>query len=332
MAKEDPASARPNVPADPSGARAVPAAESTQNERNHLHIASDRYFAREKGNESIGGYQELDVALDAEAATLWCYMRPRHAPSITPTILYDFLDLHGTITSGSILKAQGFNEALKYYVQGSRVPEIYNLGGDLAFMLDCIRTGNRKALLLYAHNCVEVVFNIFTGFSRDIVSLALVEGDALGGGFEAALCCNYIIAERKARFGLPEILFNCFPGMGAYSFLSRRIGPMLTEEIMQNGRIYSASEMHAMGIVNQIVENGCAKEAAYDFIASRKPTHTIRNSICKIRQCVNPIRLDELRSITELWVDATLKLSPLDLKTMQRFVSAQQRRLQKLSG
>jgi len=331
MAIKDSMLAQPEVPLHPSGVRVFPRSEYV-NDQHRLQIASSQRLEREAGTCSIGGYQELEVLLDARAATLWCYMRPTRAQSITPSILYDFLDLHGGITSGSILKSHGFSETPQYYVQGSRVPDIYNLGGDLAFMLECIRVGNRDALLRYAHNCVQVVFNIFTGFSRDVVSIALVEGDALGGGFEAALCCNYIIAERKARFGLPEILFNCFPGMGAYSFLSRRIGPMMAEEIMQNGRIYSATEMHEMGVVNQIAEDGCGKEAVNDFIKCRKPTHSIRNAICKIRQCVNPIRLEELRSITELWVETTLKLSPLDLKTMQRFVSAQQRRMQIPNG
>lgn len=298
-------------------------------ERFHAQVTRNEAFASKGIIQNIGGYQELDVSLDSEAATLWCYMRPNRAPSITPTILYDFLDLHAGIISGQILNAYNLSSPLKFYVQGSRVPGIYNLGGDLAFMIECIRTGDRQALLKYAHNCVQVVYNIYTGFNRDIISVCLVEGDSLGGGFEAALCHNYIIAERKARFGLPEILFNCFPGMGAYSFLSRRIGPALTEEIMQNGRIYSADEMHEMGIVAQVVPDGCGKEAVIDFIKSEKPTYNILNSLIKIRQCTNPISLDELRNVTELWVETTLKLSPSDLKIMQRFVSAQQRRLNK---
>jgi DSF synthase len=295
-------------------------------------IAPSQKFEPGAAVPDIAGYQELDVSLDPEARTLWCYMRPIRAPSITPSILHDFLDLHAGIASGSILKAHGCNTPLEYYVQGSRVPGIYSLGGDLAFMIECVRTGDRESLRRYAHNCVQVVINIFTGFNRDIVSIAVVEGDALGGGFEAALCCNFIIAERSARFGLPEILFNCFPGMGAYSFLSRRVGPALTEEIMLNGKIYTAAEMHEMGIVNQLAENGCGKEAVNNFIRAKVPTHTIRNAMCKIRQCVYAIQLDELRRVTDLWVETTLRLSPSDLKIMQRFVTAQQRRLEKAIG
>ena len=286
----------------------------------------------QKFDPSGAGYQELDISLDPEAKALWCFMRPLRAPSITPSILHDFLDLHARIASGALLKAHGSNTPLEYYIQGSRIPGIYNLGGDLAFMIECVRVGDHEALRRYAHDCVQVVFNIFTGFNRNVVSVAVIEGDALGGGFEAALCCNFIIAERSARFGFPEILFNCFPGMGAYSFLARRVGPKLTEEMMQNGKIYTAAEMHEMGIVNQLADDGHGKEAALNYIKADLPTYALRNAICRVRECVNSVQLDELRDITDLWVELTLRLSSSDISKMQRFVSAQQRRLDKVVG
>jgi DSF synthase len=333
MTADDPKSAQWSLPQYSN--RDMPMLAKTHSDPNRPlsgGIAPSQMFEPSPAVPGIAGYQELDVSVDPEAKTLWCYMRPIRAPSITPSILHDFLDLQAGITLGSILNAYGCNKPLEYYVQGSRIPGIYSLGGDLAFMTECVRTGDRESLLRYAHDCVQVVFNIFTGFSRDVVSIGLIEGDALGGGFEAALCCNFIIAERRARFGLPEILFNCFPGMGAYSFLSRRVGPALTEKIMQNGKIYTAAEMHDMGIVNQLAENGCGKDAVKNFIRAKRPTHAIRNTLCKIRQCVYTIQLDELRNITEMWVDTTLRLSPSDLKIMQRLLTAQQQRLQNLTG
>lgn len=277
-------------------------------------------------------YQELEISLDPEAKALWCFMRPMRVPSITPTILHDFLDLHAGITSGALLKAHGSNTPLEYYIQGSRIPGIYNLGGDLAFMIECVRVGDHEALRRYAHDCVQVIHNIFNGFNRNVVSVALIEGDALGGGFEAALCCNFIIAERRARFGFPEILFNCFPGMGAYSFLARRVGPKLAGEMMQNGKIYTAAEMYEIGVVNQLADDGCGKEAVLNYIKADLPTYAVRNAMCRARECVNPLPLDELRNITDFWVETTLQLSPSDIGKMQRFVSAQQRRLDKVAG
>lgn len=303
--------------------------EGKSQRRDRIPIHTGQHFERGRTLAHPAAYQELDVSLDPETRALWCYMRPLRVPSITPTILHDFLDLHAGITSGSLLEAYGSNTPLQYYIQGSQIPGIYSLGGDLAFMIECVRVGDRELLRSYAHDCVQVVFNIFTGFDRETVSIALIEGDALGGGFEAALCCNFIIAERRARFGFPEILFNCFPGMGAYSFLSRRVGPRLAEEMVQNGNIYTATEMYEMGIVDQLADDRCGKETVMNYINAPRPTYTMRNALCRIRQCVNPVRLDELRQITDLWVDMTLRLSPADINKMERFISAQRRRLEK---
>ena len=317
-----------SLPPDPDAdGRMVPRTSGKLEWHDPVQIVPSQKF-----DPSGAGYQELDVSLDPEAKALWCFMRPMRAPSITPTILHDFLDLHAGIASGALLKAHGGNTPLEYYIQGSQIPGIYNLGGDLAFMIECVRVGDHEALRRYAHDCVQVVFNIFTGFNRNVVSVAVIEGDALGGGFEAALCCNFIVAERRARFGFPEILFNCFPGMGAYSFLARRVGPKLAEELMQNGKIYTAAEMHEMGIVNQLADDGCGKEAILNYIKADMPTYAMRNAMCRVRECVNPVQLEELRAITDLWVETTLRLSPSDIGKMQRFVSAQQRRLDKVVG
>ena len=83
-----------------------------------------------------------------------------------------------------------------------------------------------------------------------ITTISLVQGECLGGGFEAALSSDIVVAERQARFGFPEILFNLFPGMGAYSFLDRRVGRRVTEELLSTGKIYSADDMLALGVVD----------------------------------------------------------------------------------
>ena len=79
-----------------------------------------------------------------------------------------------------------------------------------------------------------------------------------------------MVAERQAKFGLPEILFNLFPGMGAYSFLSRRIGTVKAEEIILGGRIYSAEEMQALGVIDLVAEEGEGERAVREYIARNR--------------------------------------------------------------
>ena len=88
---------------------------------------------------------------------------------------------------------------IKYFVGGSRLPGIYNLGGDLSFFIECIRTRNLEALRNYAHNCVDVAYHMTVGFHLPIVTIALVQGDALGGGFEGALSFKNVLVAEKNR-------------------------------------------------------------------------------------------------------------------------------------
>src|SRR5205085_10295750 len=130
---------------------------------------------------------------------------------------------------------------------------VFNLGGDLAMFARLIRNGERGRLLEYARLCVEVAYNCSCLYDGRVHSVAVVQGDALGGGFEAALCCHTIIAEEGAGMGFPEVLFDLFPGMGAYTFLSRRVTPRQAERMMLDARVYPVEELLQMGVVDQVV-------------------------------------------------------------------------------
>lgn len=164
-------------------------------------------------------YSELNIKVDPDVGALWCRLCPDGPPSFTPSMLRELNFLHHDIRALFGARKPEEDPPLLYYVQGSSIPGIYNMGGDFAFMKECVARNDRAALKRYAFDCVESVHRILTGFETPIVSIALIQGDALGGGFEGALCCNTIIAERSSRMGFPEILFNTFPGMGAYSIL-----------------------------------------------------------------------------------------------------------------
>jgi len=272
-------------------------------------------------------YQELDVSLDPNTKTLWCYMRPKGPPSFTPSMVRELIVLHRSMKALAAARPEHEELPIRYYVQGSRIPGIYNMGGDLAFLADRIRAGDREAVRRYAHDCVDPIYQSISGFDSSVVSVALIQGDALGGGFECALCCNVLIAERSAKLGLPEILFNLFPGMGAYSLLSRRLDAARAERMILSGRVYTASELHEMGIVDMVVDDGCGEQAVRDYVGADARSHAVRQALYRIRQRVNPITLAELRDVTDIWVDTAMRLSPADLRRMAHLQSAQARRL-----
>src|SRR5207344_2632652 len=83
------------------------------------------------------------------------------------------------------VEIEGEKRQVDYYVTGSRTPGVFNLGGDLALFVMLIKTGDREALAQYAKLCIDVQYpRSQSFFSPSLTSIALVQGDALGGGFE----------------------------------------------------------------------------------------------------------------------------------------------------
>jgi DSF synthase len=264
---------------------------------------------------------QLDVRWDSAMGTLWTYMTPVDRPNFNRPMLRDFQRWQAEIGR----EFADPREGLKYLVLGSRFPGVFNLGGDLELFAGFIAAGDREGLIRYGRNCVSILHNNMRRLELPIVTVALVQGDALGGGFEAVLSFNVIVAEKGAKFGLPEIAFGLFPGMGAHSLLSRKIGLAKAEEMMLSNRLYTAEEMHEMGIVHVLAEPGCGEEAVRSYIAKNRRRHPGQRGIYHASSLSNPIPLEELNGIVEVWADSALCLSETDLKLMRRLGDAQTR-------
>ncbi len=272
-------------------------------------------------------FREFELEYDSAKKILFCYFRYEGRPCFTPALLREAQVIQRLVRGLFGDRVVG-EPPLRYLVLGSRTPQIWNLGGDLELFSSLIRNRDRAALRRYAHTCCEIGFTNATGLGFDlpVISVALVQGDALGGGFEAALSSNLIVAERGAKFGLPEILFNLFPGMGAYSFLARRIAPGIAERLIMSGEIYTAEQLHAFGVVDVLAADGQGVQAFYDFIGRRERRYTAQRAMYRARRLVNPVTFEEMTRIADLWVEAAFKLEEADLKRMERLVTAQERR------
>jgi DSF synthase len=203
------------------------------------------------------------------------------------------------------------------------VPGVFNLGGDLSLFTRLIDNQDRDGLLGYGKACVDVLYRNYIGHELPITTISLIQGECLGGGFEAALSSDVLVAERQARFGFPEILFNLFPGMGAYSFLERKVGKPATEILITSGKMYSADDMLAMGVVDLVVDEGRGEAEIAGLIRSRSRSRNARAGLAAVRRRVHKLDYEELIGVVEVWVDTALNLSHRDLKLMQRLVSRQ---------
>jgi DSF synthase len=266
-------------------------------------------------------FRELDTYVTAEDRAFWYFLKPPARPSFTRQLLADLSDMQTMVTHSFA----GGEAPFDYAVLGSRSRSVFSLGGDLSYFAEKIRNRDREALHKYAHACVNVVHANHTGLGENVTTIAMIQGDALGGGFEAALSCDVVIAERQTKFGLPEVLFNMFPGMGAYSLLSRRVGMLKAEQIILSGRTYMAEDLLAMGAIDMVVEQGEGEQAVRSYIARNRSRQLALSAVYKVRRRVNPVSLQELRDVTDMWVDAALRLTDQDLRRMCRIASAQDR-------
>ncbi len=217
-------------------------------------------------------------------------------------------------------------ERLRYLVMSSELPGIFCLGGDLELFLELIRAGDRDNLAKYAHACTDILYRNLSGGDDKLCTISLVEGEALGGGFEAALAADVIIAEKRARFGFPETQFGLFPGMGAFSFLARRISPSLAKRMITSGNIYTAAELYELGVVDLLAENGRGEEMLHHYIQRRQAREGGYLAMDRIMDEHNPVTREELFRIVDLWVDTAMELQEKNLTMMHYLLKAQQKR------
>jgi DSF synthase len=278
-------------------------------------------------------YKQIEVKFEPEYSVAWTYLNPAGVPCFNPGILQEIRTHDEAIeANGGRLLHHGDLRQIRYYVVASKTENVFNFGGDLALFIQLVRAQDREALTEYAKLCVRNMHSRITNYNSPMTTISLVQGEALGGGFETVLSSNVIVAERCARMGMPEILFNLFPGMGAYSLLARRLGMKRAEDMIFSGRIYTAAELHEMGVVDVLADDGLGEAAVYDYIRSNERRRNGMQAVFSCRQHFQPVTYDELLSITTVWVDAALRLEERDLKLMSRLVSSQSKRAKPAQG
>ena len=267
---------------------------------------------------------QLDVWHDPDMSAIWCITRADASAHYSFAMLDEIVHV--------MSEAKGYIDSLadpdlapQFWIMASDLPGVFRLGGDLEIFLDCIARNDRAALRDYAIACIQAIHISIVNCNAPLVSIAVVEGDALGGGFEAALTFDFIVAEKRARFGFPEVLFNSFPGMGAYSLLSRKLGGQKAKDIIRSGQIFTAEQMKDLGIVHRLTENGEARKVAVDLVREFKSKHASLVGQNRVERAVSPITFKELEDVVDIWVDTMMEAQRKDRRKMELLLSAQKR-------
>jgi len=266
-------------------------------------------------------YRHLSTRFEPQYGALWCCLAAHPRPCFSFEVLGELRRFQENVTRSANNEGKGWG--VRYVILASVTPGVFNFGGDLRLFIRCLKENDPETLRRYAKACIDVLYRNYIGHNLPLTTISLVQGECLGGGFEAALSSDVLIAEKSSRFGFPEIIFNLFPGMGAYSFLERRIGQRGAEELITSGKIFSAEEMAAQGVVDLVADNGNGEAEVAALIQRRGRSRNGLAGLAQVRRRVHRIDFSELLDVVQIWVDSALRLSSRDLKLMQRLVSRQ---------
>ncbi len=275
---------------------------------------------------SLDRMKQFDLEYDPELRTVFSWMKPEPRPCFNREFLEDVRKFESTLeTHQGWIGYRGQPHRVDYAVFGSRVEGVFNLGGDLSMFIQSIMRRDHATLEYYANLCVDNMHRRISGFGADISTISLVQGKAFGGGFECALASDMIVAEKSATFSLPEVLFNMFPGMGALSLLGRRMGLRRAEEVVMSGQVFTAAEMHDMGVVDVLADDGMGTDVVRGLIRSRQKRQNSYRAMARAKRAYQAVPLAEMKAIVGIWVEAVLQLEARDMRMMARLVKAQDR-------
>ncbi len=215
---------------------------------------------------------------------------------------------------------------VRHFILTSDVPGVFNFGGDLSLFVLLIRARDVESLRMYGRRCVDLVWWMENASKLGVHTTVLVQGDTLGGGLESVMPFHKVIFERSAQAGFPEVLFNLFPGMGAWNFTIRKAGFAIANEMILSGRLYTADQLFRRQLVDLVVDDGEGEAAIEAVIQSVDPRLRGTLAALEARRHAVPITYESLMTIVDQWTETALQLTDRDLRLMERLARAQVRK------
>ena len=154
-----------------------------------------------------------------------------------------------------------------------------------------------------------------------LTTIAAVHGVCFGGGFELALACDLIIADKMARFCFPELRLGLIPGFGGIPRLKRDLGNAMVRDLLLTGRSFNVQKAQAIGLVSQVAEEGEALKVARATAAQIGKFD--RHTSVTAKQFIKPVPYNELRREIEIF--CTLFARPAVEEALRRFVESTDR-------
>jgi DSF synthase len=268
---------------------------------------------------------EVSLRYDPKTEAVWVYGKPKDCPCLTVSLLQQLHEVQTELIDYFRQENMKPKTPVKFLIYASQTPEIYSFGGNIEAIIDVIEKHDRDAIEYCAQIAIKSMYLNAMNLHLPLQTITLIEGAAMGGGFEAALSCGAIIAEEQSTFGLQQMRFNMLPGSGIYSFLARKVGMKYADEIIMGTQIYSAKEMLKMGAVDRVARRGEGLKEANAYMRSYRRSFEAMQALHAAKLRYRPFAFEELEYMAQLWVDSLMKLEPSHLQMLKKVTDAQAR-------
>jgi enoyl-CoA hydratase len=206
------------------------------------------------------------------------------------------LIIHSTLKSG--------------FCAGADLRELYRRSHDM----------NREDAARGVRDYLERIHRVMNAIDvSPLTTIAAVHGVTFGGGFELALTCDLIIADKMARFCFPELRLGLIPGFGGIPRLKRDLGNAMVRDLLLTGRSFNATKAQAIGLVSQVVSEGQALRAARSTAAQLSKFD--RHTAIAAKQFIKPIPLEDLRREIDIFCE--LFTRPAVEEGLRKFVESE---------
>lgn len=266
--------------------------------------------------------EQFEAVYDPEYRALWCILKAT-PPVLTLTLLRNIRTLQDNLARFFM---ENPKKSPKYIIWKSNHPEVFNLGLDHTHICDLIWNKDKIGLDEYIQLCIDVLYiNLIKLEIFPLITISLIRGKAYGGGLEAALSCDIIVAEKDAKCCFPEIRYNLLPSIGTLKMLLRRYPLNIIKPILFEGKQIDLPSLLNLHIIDAIVEPGEGEKYINDKIQKIHKRQFLYASLYKAELKNILVTYDELEEFKHAWVKAAFELSPSNFRRLSRLAAAQQK-------
>jgi enoyl-CoA hydratase len=175
-------------------------------------------------------------------------------------------------------------------------------GADLRELYQRSQTMDKTEAVKGVRDFLERIHHVLNLIdAAPLTTIAAVHGVTFGGGFELALACDLIIADKMARFCFPELRLGLIPGFGGIPRMKRDLGNAVVRDLLLTGRSFNATKAQQIGLVSQVVGEGEALRAARAIAVQLGKFD--RGTAAAAKKFIKPIPHEELRREIDIFCE-----------------------------